>query len=457
MENNVFSQWRAYRRRRAESATPAEVEKVASLRNDKTHADEAVLIVKVLLYLTAAFCAWASYFYYRDYLSESFSPAFVAVFSVALPIVVELLKVKVSHNVVRSIFFGWFFKNAWSLGFWAFLGIIAGGAYWWSVTISTDGMEKYTEMKADENLASDSLSAFIGAATADCDAQIAAAQQNYNEAVSTKWKGTTTVEAQKTAKAAARSIDKLQAQRAEIVSAATKDFERRDGRRTGKINAWAAFVNKFGGYMEVASGLCILALGFFERRLYNLHLQAETETPAPQPAPEPAPAPPSPTPQPGGRRYEYANGAQYSAAPPSTPHNGATTYNSAFNIQPHGSFFDTVARSPQTVARSNGAEVSTDADTVLKYAKTRLQSNVANFDDRQRRKSTTAANCQAIINEVARKARGRGFEPTPEVAADFHHYVKTVFDEMETNGYPYEYRRQFLEDLEQYLPAAEAA
>ena len=59
METNVFSQFRDWRRRRADQATPAEIERVATMRNDKTYADEAAWIVRALLYLTAAFCAWA--------------------------------------------------------------------------------------------------------------------------------------------------------------------------------------------------------------------------------------------------------------------------------------------------------------------------------------------------------------------------------------------------------------
>lgn len=443
MENNVFQQISAWRKRRSEQATPAEIQKVATMRNDKTFADEAAWIVRLLLYLSAAFCAWASYFYYRDYLSESFSPAFVAVFSVALPLVVELLKIKITHNVLRSIFFGWMFKSGWTLGYWFFLLVLAAGSYWWSVSISTDGMQKYSAMKADQTLESDSLRQVLSLATSDIDAQIASAQRNYDSAVNTKWKGTTTYQAQKAAVSQSKSLENLQAQRSEIIAAVTQEYQEGRAKRTGKIDAWAAFVRKFGGYMELASAICLVALVFFERRLFALY---NSQIPAP-----PTPSGKKPNPD-TGTQYTYTPGQPYTVNG-----HGPAQNHGGFSIRPLSTLFEhrkhTVPRSEKTVARSSPDTVTTDADTVLKYAKSRLQSNVANFSDRQRRKATTAANCTAIVNDVAHKFRGRGFEPSPEVASDFYQYIQTVFDAMDANGYPYEYERAFLDDLLQFVPA----
>lgn len=442
METNVFSQFRDWRRRRADQATPAEIERVATMRNDKTYADEAAWIVRALLYLTAAFCAWASYFYYRDYLGESFSPAFVAVFSIALPVSVELLKVKISHNVLRSVFFGWAFRSFWSLGYWSFLFLLACGAYWWSVSISTDGMEKFSAMKADQHLQADSLPSLLTIATADIDRQIADAQRNYDSAIATKWKGTTTYQAQKAAQSQSAAMLDLQGQRAQIVEATTTDYQEGKLKRSDKIDAWSAFVRRFGGYMELASALCVIALVFFERRLYALYAHQ---------------APPAPPPHNGTRPAAGPQNPNRATAPPPAPNGAGQPQKFHFNLADHQTLFSTLRKSvphiQRPVAQKITDAVSTDADAVLKLAKTRLQSHVANFRSRYHRPGTTAGSMQAIINEVGNKMQGRGFEPTPAVATDFWQYMtETIFPALSENKYPYEYENQFLNDLERFLP-----
>lgn len=445
MEGNVFSQLQDWRKRRAEKASPAEINRIATMRNDKTHADEAAWIVRVLLWLTAIFCAWASYFYYKDNLSASFSPRFVAFFSVALPLIVEILKVKIAHNVIRSIFFGWAFKTGWTLGYWAFLGILAAGAFWWSITISTDGMEKYSAMKADKGMETDSLATYIAAATVGIDQQIAAVQANYEQAMATKWKGTTTYQAQKSAQSSSKTIEALQSQRSGIVAQATRDYQERKQKRSGRIDLISTFVERFGGYMELGCFLSIISLVFFERRLFDLYREAIKKL----------------DPDPGGGRMRpeastlFSKNGQSPAGPASPP---APQNRFPFDLSDRGNIWhllNAVPRSPQTVARQNPEYISTDADAVLRLAKKGLQSRVANFNSREHLPRTTAIKIWEIINDVGQKMEGRGFEPSPDVAADFFAYItETVFPVLRDNRFPYEYENAFLSALERFVPKA---
>jgi hypothetical protein len=244
------------------------------LRNGKTNADEALIITKILLGLVTAFTAYCGWLYYHDTFSRTFSPAMGFVFAAGLALAVEAAKVYLTHLSLRSIFFGWMFRDGWEMASWVFVLAIAGGAFYWSVDISTDGMERLTSQVGEERTKGEGLTAHLAAATATVDQQIAAAQAAQDKAQNTRTKkGKTTWLGQTTADKTATAITALQEQRAGIVKQATDEYLKGEGKREVKVEGWAAWVKKFGGYMEAAAFLCLLAVGTFERKLYGENLK----------------------------------------------------------------------------------------------------------------------------------------------------------------------------------------
>lgn len=452
MANNAESPlFQAFKVRSAGSAV---FRKIQSYRDNGTHADEWLILFKVLLVMSSIITLGFGIALHVNLSQPYLGMAGAWAFAIVLTVFLELSKTVAGIWFFRNLFFGIFKQGIPSTAIMlAGMGIFLGSLLW-SISNSTNGVQylvKYLAPKVIERQVIDPAEK-----TADVDARINQTATLANKGMSSTWKGKTTVEGLRVARNASRIQAEQERQRTILLEQAAKEQERTDAHHDSFIDRVSMLFSMLGGKSEYFQVLLLAGIVLCELSLWQ-RIKAGQNTPAPQPAPEPAPAPPSPTPQPGGRRYQYANGAQYSADPPTNFHNGATTYNSDFKIRPHSSFFDTVARSPQTVPRSNAPTAANYADDVLKLAKKRLQANVANFDDKQRRPSTTAGNCTAIINDVAHKARGRGFEPSPDVAEDFFKYAQTVFEAMDANGYPYEYERQFLAEIEKYLPAAEAA
>lgn len=278
MADNIFTQTAAWNRDRSErakqradesarEASNREVNRVVKLRNGQTGADEALIIIKIALGLVTLFTAYCGWLYYNDTFSRTFHPAMGFVFACGLALLVEAAKVYLAHLSLRSIFFGWMFRDWWSVGAWSVVWIIAIGAFYWSVDVSTDGMKRLTSQQGEERTKSAGLNAHLSEATAAIDGQIKSAQaaQERAQAAGTK-------RSRLTADKTADQITILTSDREKIVAAATKEFLKGEGKREVKVEGWAAWVKKFGGYMEAAAGLCLLAWGFFERRLYSENL-----------------------------------------------------------------------------------------------------------------------------------------------------------------------------------------
>lgn len=274
MADNVFTQTASWFQDRTAQSDNAKLNKVLKLRNGKTNSDEALIITKILLLLVTAFTAYCGWLYYHDTFSKTFSPGMAFFFALGLALAVEAAKVYLTHLSLRSIFFGWMFRDGWELASWLFVLAIAFGAFYWSVDISTDGMKRLTEQAGDERTKGEGLTAHLAAATATIDQQIAAAQGAQEKAQNTRTKkGKTTWLGQTTADKTATTIAALQDQRSVIVKQATEEYLKGEGKREVKVEGWAAWVKKFGGYMEAAALLCLLAVGTFERKLYGENLK----------------------------------------------------------------------------------------------------------------------------------------------------------------------------------------
>lgn len=417
-KGNIFSQLRAWRAQQSEGMTNAKVNKIVSLRNDNTHADESLIMIRIVLYVVTAFTAYCGFLFYQDTFGKVFSPTATLVSALALAGVTELLKIWLTHRALRALFFGWIFKNFWALGGWLFIGALGLGAFWWSVNISTDGMNMMTREMTENNTPKSDYSAVISAATADVDRQIEALTKGQHEAMGTKWKGTTTRDAQKIAGTTALSIQSLQEQRAAIVAQTTADHQAQNSVRATNISNWAFWIQRYGGYMEAVAFMSIMAMVFFERRLVHLHQNTPT------------------APHPGTRRTE---------APPAQNFN-LSAPNPAFSNFAPGHPADNSVR-----PLSGLSDKTKDADDFIKYRLKRLRGWDDNFNHPRNKPETVAQNMCTILNEIGKKMIGEGFDPTPETMLDLIEYVTTEgFPAMENAGYEYKSKADFLEYAQRY-------
>ena len=123
MSNNVFSQ--LFQQHKAKSAGQEARTKeqedtfLATLASGKTYADEAIMIVRFILVILTAFVIYLGFNYYLDTFMEMFPEWAAYLFAIALPLVVELGKIKLSMLGLRSLLFGWWWSTWSSVAFWS--------------------------------------------------------------------------------------------------------------------------------------------------------------------------------------------------------------------------------------------------------------------------------------------------------------------------------------------------
>ena len=432
-QSNIFQQIRAWKAQRADRLTNADVTKIASLRSDKTHSDEALLVTKAILIFVTIFTSYCGYLFYLSTFSKIFDPSQAWLAAVGLAIVTEAAKIFLLHRFLRSIFFGWIQADWWSFGGWLFIGALAIGAYWWSVRISTDGMNMFTIQMAEAATPRDNLNALIHDATADIDAQINATRAAQSDAMNTKWKGTTTWRAQKIAGSSAASIASLQEQRAAIVKQTTDDYRNGSAHRETTISSWADWIRKYGGYMEAIAALCIFSIVFFERRLVFLHGSAAPAAPT-TPAPNGS--------QPNGR----STGSPIAA---NTPPAG----NAPFSSNDAGPVRDSPSLTGET-----GLLLSRHDGDFIRLRLRSLKGWDDNFQKPGNRPGTVAGNMCRILNEIGLQMHDPRFRPDQEAVADLLEYITKVgFPTMHQNGYTYKYENDLTNLCAIRLPATAAA
>lgn len=256
---DITGWWNNSRQKNTAATTQKEISLANRYRSDRTTADEMRIVFYCILFAATAVTVFLGYNYYLTVFTP-ISADWGWLISATLSLITEIGKCTLMLYVMYAILFGWF-RQGWFKFFYYLMGLVlAGGTYWWSVHISTRGAEEFAIEKASATIPKDSLAALISTATADLDRQIEAENTARTNAQGTKWKNTTTVQAQRTANTASRTIETLQTQRAAISAQITEEY--RDGliRRGEKVNHLARFIRRSGGWLELASFLCICAL-----------------------------------------------------------------------------------------------------------------------------------------------------------------------------------------------------
>lgn len=279
MPQDIFAdaaQWWQKRGQRdtAAAVTQKEIAQANRYRSDKTVADEMRVVFYLILIAATAVTVFLGYNYYLTVFTP-ISPDWGWLLAAVLSLITEIGKCSLLLYTFYSIFFRWWRK--WLPAMFYFMGLaLAACTYIWSIHISTRGAEEYAIEQAQKTVPRDSLPKVIAAATADLDRQITAENNARDAANSTKWKGTTTVQAQKNAGTSSRTLETLQTQRAAIVAQITEEYRTGLLQRSDKINHLATFVRRSGGWLEFATFLSILALALSTVNLVNTRREEQT-------------------------------------------------------------------------------------------------------------------------------------------------------------------------------------
>lgn len=433
-----------------QKATEAETELVLSLRNDKTNADEAVLWTRGILYVLTAFVVYLGFNYYESTFSEMFPYPVAVAFAIALPVVVEIGKIRLASKALRSFWFGWINDGWYATAYWLFVTILSVGAYVWSYSISTGGIKEVATQNATIKNKQDSLQTVIAMACSNVDARLSQINDSDLQAAKmTTKKGKVAWSGQSIMMNNAASKTALQNERNAIIEQVKADYLANGTETKLKVSKWSSFIEKFGGWGEYGTFLCLLIISFFEKRLYLANMG---------PVSAQSPTPPA--------QNQTAQTAQASNA----PQNGQSVHPFGINTAPAPSAHTpigfrwpgygqttpptTVAQYTEPVAQSPQQEKTVlGCDQILMQLRAKLQSDIPNLQNRNGSQQTISARINLAFDRCFEAIESQDFRPSRETGAKVYHYlVETAIPALNGVGWPYERDVFFLKRLLEVIP-----
>ena len=400
--------------------------------NDPTiMSDDVLRWSKVVLYALLAFTTLLSGFSYWKFFEHSFGTDLALLMAVLLACIIEFGKNWGFLRVLRIPFFhGWghIYSTVANTIMWVGLAALAGVTFTASIHNSTKGAEQLSLLLGHEK----NRTVFT-ANTGDIDAQIAATEKRISENRATKWKGTTTVDAQRAIKAETRNLTSLQAQRETRIQQERADFEKESGIKDSQNQFTAGSLMAVGGWVELLQVILMFVRVSAERSLDKTGAQRRG-----------TPLPFQSATQNGNRVFSNYRPIGFNTNPDGN-------VQAVFTQQPlfqHDQ--NTVSQSSQTVTQQN---TDSQANAVLKLAEKELRGFAANFDRRQGNNSTVAGNIHRILDNTAASIRQPGFVPSYAVWAKFYNYVNgDLLPMLDVKGWPYETKNVFVANLYRIRP-----
>jgi len=263
------------------------LKKMHAWRDKGSYADEGLIIFSTLLGISSLFTLGIGYLLHREFFTPFLGETWATVSAVAFTLFIEGAKIVTALWALWMVVFGVFKRGLPSLLITILGLVLALAAFSWSIHNSTVGVEKLVNQLASYKTPP---APFDGAAaTAAIDAQIQSLQTTQNAALSTKWRGTTTVDAMRTAKSTARTIEELQSQRGLLLHQAMTEHTTRTENRTAFVDGAAFIATTLGGKMEYLQMVLLLALVICYRAIWE-HIKTAQNTDH-----QPAPAAAAPT------------------------------------------------------------------------------------------------------------------------------------------------------------------
>lgn len=422
MENNtnIFKQFQQFwsKLRAGVHSSERDVERLSNMHNPETSADEVIIVVKIILGFSIAFTiGFGTYYYYLSFL-ESFGSVIIAgAASFILVASVETAKIALGLRSVRSVFFGYIFRDGWGLLFWLCVIGITTGAYVWSYKISTTGMTQLVGLVKE-------MDAPTPFSTKGIDDKyqgiINKLSESQGEALKSKWKGNTTIQALRVSGKQSTIIANLQKQWQSEIQSAQKAYDKTNNLKQNRSNTWAGWLQFFGGKMEIVSILCLFITGLFQRILYNANKERE------HPKEEPKKSTFFQIPNDGNvinNKTEVMKHTpigffvrnQAKTPYPTDASKNAINNNTTVQINPA----QPVNAVPQQLQSIDIYESSTVADAAVKQWKQKLQREPSNLKRVDAKPETVVKRMDKVLTEAITNYSNRGFQPRFMVNKEF--------------------------------------
>lgn len=251
------------------------LKKMHRWRDKGSYADEGLIIFSVLLGISSVFTLGIGYLLHKEFFAPFLGGFWATASALVFTAFIEGAKIVTGLWALWMIVFGVFKRGLPSL-FITILGLtLAVGAFVWSYHNSTTGVEKLVNQLAAYKTPPTPFNS--AAATAEIDAQISEAQAAQNAALATKWRGTTTVDAMRTAKSIGKRLDELQSQRGLLLHQAVTEHTARTDNRNAFVDGAQFIAATLGGKMEWFQALILLAMVICYRAIWEHTKQHSTD------------------------------------------------------------------------------------------------------------------------------------------------------------------------------------
>ena len=422
------------------------VKAVQNVNDPSIVSDDVQRWSKILLIVLLAFTTLLSAASYLKFFERSFGFTLALVLAVILAGIIEFGKNWGALRCLRIPFFqGWNFiwREVSNTVMWLGLVALAVVTFAASVYNSTQGAHNLSLLLSHER-----THTTFQPNTADIDRQIAATEQRITENRATKWKGTTTVDAQRTIKTETKNLATLQNQRTDAINRQRADYEKEVGIKEQQNTFSANSLMAVGGWVELLQLVLLLLRVSAERSMdktasernqnttlphfnaQNIKEQTQASNGLSHPFHNESPQ----------RFYFNRDSIDGNVMPAPSPIN-------ELSRQPlfPPDTENTVSQSLFTVTQQNATDSGSHADAVIKLAEKELRGFAANFGRTGGKDSTVSANINRILNRTARDIAEKGFAPSHEVWLKFYNYLQgELFPTLNQKGWPYEYERQFV-------------
>lgn len=276
MPGNIFQQTSGWLAGLTDGARK-NFEKTASLRSDEHHFDEALLIVKGLLFFCIIVTAGFGIYYHYSLFQQAGGVALLAgIMSGLLFLAAEVVKYIFGRYAIRAVFNGVWLRS------WAHLGLslcmagMAIGGYWWSIEISTRAVTQMNEMtRTTELLANSEFSPTP--AMLELDKQIAEAEATSAKSKESTWHKKPTAEGLAVMEQAEKTKLALLAQRQQLLDQALAEHNARQQSQQQEVSHTAHRMGTYGGWAEWLSIFLLFFLELLMQACYQRNKTPDQE------------------------------------------------------------------------------------------------------------------------------------------------------------------------------------
>lgn len=389
--------------------------KIASYRSPKTRADEFLFYAPALQVLLAVWCLYLGFASYEKFFSHSFAPKVAFVGALLLCIVIEFGKLKMGGYVFQKLFLegtAGLRKSPAESIVWLMAVLFSVATFTMSVINSTAGAHSLAEVNGIQA----TTETFVPN-TAELDAKILAVEERIQANRNTKWKGTTTVFAQKSNVSEAKTLESLQNQRDQLVTIQAEEYKRRVALNDQKTATGANMLMAAGGWVEALQVILLIMVAACMGIVDQVIKEESAKT--------------------GTQFTTLSNPNQRTNGTPQ--YNNTADHHQTIGFRWNG-YGDTqpksVAQFTPSVPQTNAAAGS---DQIILWCKDVVQKNLPHFERKDADNESVARRIHTTFDKTIESIQAPGFNPSKKVVDDFIVFLKNkAVPTLNKYGKPYQ-------------------